>query len=402
MNFLYEAKNATGKHITGTIDAPSEEQAILSLQQKNLYVLHLDVADTSILKKDLFSYFNRPSKKNLVIFTRQLATLMDADVPLLEGLTILARQAEQESFRRVILTVTASIQGGASLSVALGEHDHVFERFYTSLVHVGEVSGKMHETLLYLADYLERNGALTAKIRGAIFYPTFVLTAMVIVAVIMMTTVIPQLLEIIKDSGVTDLPLPTRMLVFVSDIFQRFWALLLIFVLGGLAAIVSYVKTPSGKVIFDRIKISVPRFGKIIRNLYLARMAETLATLVRSGVPILEGIEITATVVGNEIYRGILLEAKKSVQSGGSLSGTLKEYSEFPTLVSSMLATGEQTGRTDYMLTSIFTFYKTEAENDIQNLSQLIEPVLILILGVGIGLLVAAILLPIYSLVNVA
>ncbi len=401
MNFLYQAKTKTGGFAEGKIDAPSEDQAIVLLQQKNLYVISLAPEDKGFLKSDLLSFFNKPSRKDLIVFTRQLATLIDADVPLIEGLTILGKQSERESFRNVVSAMVASVEGGASLSIAMSEHSKVFNQFYTSMVRVGEVSGKLQETFLYLADYLERTASLNSKIRGALFYPIFVLSSLVIVAIIMMTTVIPQLLTIIKDSGVTELPLPTRMLIFVSNFFSHYIVLILIVGIVLIIGIYQYVRTAQGRLMWDRFKLSIPRFGRIVRDLYLSRIAETLSTLVRSGVPILESIEITSAVVGNEVYKGILLEARANVQSGGTLSKTLAEYPEFPTLVSSMLATGERTGHLDTMLANILKFYRTEAENDVQNISQLVEPVLVLILGIGVGALVAAILLPIYSLINV-
>ena len=270
------------------------------------------------------------------------------------------------------------------------------------MVHVGEVAGKLNETLMYLADYLERSASLNSKIRGAIFYPVFVLSAMIVVTIIMMTTVIPQLLTIINDSGVTDLPLPTRILIGVNDFFNNYFFLVSILFIMGCVAVFSYIRTEGGRIAFDRFKIHIPKFGKIIRDLYLARIAETLSTLINAGLPILQGVEITANVVGNEVYKEILMEARKNVQSGGTLSATLQDYPEIPRLVSSMISTGERTGRIQFMLQHVLKFYKTEAENDVQNLSQLIEPILILLLGIGIGGLVAAILLPIYSIINVA
>ncbi len=402
MNYKYSAKNTEGVHVEGRIDAPSEDQAVILLQQKGFFVLSVSPEEAHLLKKDLSSYFSRPSNKDLVSFTRQLATLIDADVPLLEGLGILGHQTEKESFRAIINTVRTSIEGGATLSVALSEHIGVFGQFYISLVRVGEVTGKLQESLLYLAEYLERISSLNSKIRGALFYPAFVLFAMVVVGVVLMTTVIPQLISIIKDAGVEELPLTTRMLIAVSEFMESYFVYILIAVVMLIIGVLYYVRTEEGRKVLDRLKISVPRFGRIVRNLYIARFSETLATLIRSGVPILEGIDITSDVVGNQVYREILLEAKTSIKGGSTLSDTLQRYPhEFPRLVSSMVMTGEKTGRTEYMLTTLQKFYKVESENDIQNLSQLIEPVMIIILGLGIGGLVSAVLLPIYSLVNV-
>lgn len=402
MQFTYQAKTTAGELLEGTIDAVSEDQAILSLHQKNLFVLSLAPKDARFFKADLLAFFNRPSRKDLVLFTRQLATLIDADVPLLEAVSTLGRQAEKESFRKMILSIAGAIEGGTALSVALAEHERVFNKFYTSLVRVGEVSGKLQETLLYLADYLERSADLNSKIKSALFYPVFVLISLVIVGVIMMTTVIPQLLTIIRDSGVTELPLPTRALIGTSSFFQHYALVILIVLILGVIGIAQYLRTSQGKMFRDRLLINIPKFGRIIRSFYIARISETLATLVRSSVPILDSIHITSEVVGNEVYRGILLEAEQNIRSGDSLSATLAEHREFPTLVSSMLETGERTGRTEAILGNILKFYRTEAEQSVQNIAQLIEPLLILILGIGIGLLVAAVLLPIYSLINVA
>ena len=384
----------------GTIDAPTEEQAVTSLHLKELIVLSVRPVEKSFFKGDLLLLFNRPSKKDLIVFTRQLATLIEADVPLLESLSILSQQIEKESLKKIIVMVMGNIEGGASLSVALSEHEREFDRFFVSMIRVGEVAGKLQETLAYLADYLERSSSLASKIRGALFYPVFVLSSLVIVVVVMMTTVIPQLLTIIKDSGVTDLPLPTRILVGVTNFFNSYILFLIIAIITIIVGLYYYCRTQSGRVFWDRLKIRIPKFGKIVRDLYLARIAETLSTLIHAGVPILEGVEITADVVGNDVYKSILIEAKKSVQNGGTLSSIMSQYKEFPYLVSSMIATGERTGRTDFMLQHVLKFYKTEAENDIQLISQLIEPLLILLLGLGVGTLVAAVLLPIYGLIN--
>ena len=400
MEFLYRAKTQTGELTEGKIEAPSEDQAVNALQQKGFLILSLEEARKDLFARDLTSAFSKPSQKDVVMFTRQMATLVEADVPLVEGLHALERQIEKESFRKVILSVTAAIEGGSSLSVALAGHERVFSKFYISLVRAGEVAGKLQTTLTYLADYLERSSSLNSKIRGALAYPAFVLFALVVVTIIMMTTVLPQLLSIIKDAGVQDIPATTKILIATTNFVNRYIVLILVLVVGGVIQLFYYVKTPKGRRWLDSFKINVPQFGKIVRNLYLARIAETLATLIKSGVPILEGINITSDVVGNVIYKEILLQARENVQGGGTISEVFEKYREFPSLVTSMLAIGEKTGRTDFMLENIFNFYKAEAENDIQNISQLIEPVLILLLGLGVGILVAAVLLPIYSLVG--
>jgi len=400
MEFLYRAKTQSGELLEGKVDAPSEDQAVNVLHQKNLVILSLEEARRGLFSNDLSAAFSKPSQKDTVLFTRQMATLVDADVPLVEGLHAIIRQVDKESFRKVIAAIASSIEGGASLSAALGEHKKVFSKFYVSLVRAGEVSGKMQTTLTYLADYLERSASLNSKIRGALSYPAFVLFALVAVSIIMMTTVLPQLLSIIKDAGVQDIPMTTKILIAVTNFVNKYIALLAVLFGGAIFAAVYYVKTPEGINKFDNFKIKMPQFGAVVRALYLARIAETLSTLIKSGVPILEGLDITSEVVGNSVYREILIRAKENVRGGGTISEVFEQYKEFPPLVSSMLAIGEKTGRTDFMLENIFNFYKNESETSIQNLSQLIEPILILVLGLGVGLLVAAVLLPIYSLVG--
>jgi type IV pilus assembly protein PilC len=400
MQYEYQAKKQSGEVISGKIEAPNEDQAINILHQRGLVVLSFGENKKKLFESDIMSFFDRPSKKDVIIFTRQLATLIDADVPLVEGLRTMLRQIESKSFKKVIDSITSSIEGGSSLSAALTEHNKIFGNFYVSLIRSGEVSGKMHDAMLYLADFLERNASLNSKIKSALSYPAFIFSAMIVVVIILMTSVLPQLLSIIKDAGVKDIPITTQILVTVTDFVNKYIILILITIVCATIGFFYYIKTPTGRRRLDQFKIKAPEFGKISMNFYLARIAETLSTLIKAGVPILEGIDITANVVGNEIYKEILLEARENIRGGGTISQVLEKYKEFPVLVTSMMAIGEKTGRTDFMLENIFKFYKNEAENNIQNLSQLIEPVLILILGIGVAGLVSAVLLPIYSLVS--
>lgn len=398
--FNYKVKNQAGGVIEGLIEAPNQERAIDILHGKDLVVLSIEEARKGIFKKDLSASFSKPNRKDIVLFTRQLSTLISADVSLVEGLGILAKQSEKESFKKVISEVASAIEGGASISSALARFPKLFDQFYVSLVRSGEVSGKLDTNLLYLADSLERSAAMNSKIRGALSYPAFVLFAMVIVSVIMVIFVLPNLLSILKEAGVKELPITTKALIVITDFVNSNLILITILFVALAVVIFKYAKTPQGKLRFDRFKIGMPGFGKIIRNFYIARIAESLATLVKSGVPILDGLQISSEVVSNIIFKNILLEARENVRGGGTISETFSKFEEFPPLVTSMIAVGEKTGRTDFMLDNIFKFYKTESENDIESISQIIEPALILVLGIGVALLVAAILLPIYSLVG--
>lgn len=399
-SFNYKAKSQNNQIAEGAIEASTQESAVETLQSKGLIVLSISAASENVLKQDILASFAKPNKKDLVIFTRQLATLISADIPLVEGLRVLVKQVEKTSFKKVINDIVASVEGGSKLSAAFQNHPKIFNKFYVSLVKSGEVSGKLDSTLLYLAEYLEGSAALSSKIRGALAYPVFVLFAMVVVSIIMVTTVLPNLLSVLKEAGIKDLPFTTRILIAVTDFVNNNLLILSLVLVALIYWAFSYFRTKDGKERWDRVRIDFPGFGTIIRNLYIARFAETLSTLIKSGVPILQGLEITSEVVGNAIFRRIIMEARENVKSGGTISDTLAKYEEFPTLVPSMLVVGERTGRTDFMLDNILRFYKSESETAIQNISQLIEPALILVLGFGVAILVASILLPIYSLVG--
>ncbi|OGN13605.1 MAG: hypothetical protein A3C71_02175 [Candidatus Yanofskybacteria bacterium RIFCSPHIGHO2_02_FULL_43_15c] len=400
LQFSYEAKDSGGKFIKGTIEAFSEDGAVGALHQKGLVILSLVQAQDNLLKSDVLSVLSKPSRKDVVVFTRQLSTIIAADIPLLEGLETIVLQTEKPSFAKVIKEMADSIRGGSSLSSSTAKTPKLFGEFYVSLVKAGEASGRLEETLLYLADYLERSQNLNAKIRGAMTYPLFIVSALGIVGILMMTTVLPKLLGILTESGVEDIPLITRALMFLSDFITNYIFFIVIVLAFLFWFLRQYAQTEAGRYQWDRFKIIIPRFGLIVRNVYIARISETLATLIKSGVPILESLKITSEIAGNYIFRDILLEARESVRNGGSISGVLVKYPEVPRLVSAMLAIGEKTGKTDFMLNNIFKFYNTEADRDIQNLSLLIEPVLLLLLGLGAGILVAGILLPIFSLVG--
>ncbi|KKS26828.1 MAG: hypothetical protein A2736_00800 [Candidatus Yanofskybacteria bacterium RIFCSPHIGHO2_01_FULL_41_27] len=401
MEFNYKIKTQNGELIEGNIEAPDENAAVNILHEKGYVVLSLRALKKDLFSADLNQYFSKPNNKDIVIFTRQLSTLIDADMPLAEGLRTLARQVDKPVFKKVITEISEAVEGGSSLSGALAAHSKMFNQFYIKLVQTGEISGKLHETLLYLADYLEKSQTINSKIRGALAYPAFVVFALVVVTIIMMVYVLPQLLSIFKEVGSTELPFTTRILIFTTEAVNKFLYPIVIVVFGGSFLLWRYIKTPEGKARFDNLKINFPSLGSVIRNLYLARMSESLATLIKSGIPILDGLKITADLVGNTVYQKILLDAEENVRGGGNISEVLEKRKEIPPLMSSMVAIGEKTGKLNFMLDHVSKFYKSESDNAIENISTLIEPILVLILGFAVAVLVSAILLPIYNLVGV-
>lgn len=401
MNFLYKIKTQSGEILEGKIEAPDENTAVNTLQGKGYLILSIEQLEGDIFSIDLNKYLQRPTNKDIVIFTRQLSTLIDADMPLAEGLRTLARQFDKPTLRKIISEISDAVEAGSALSSALAVHPKLFSSFYVKLVQSGEASGKLHESLLYLADHLERSQDINSKIRGALTYPAFVVFALIIVTGIMVVYVLPQLLAIFKDVGAQNLPLTTRILIWGTTFFNNYLYYIFTLMFGSLFLGWRYIKTPEGRVVFDTIKISMPALGTVVRNLYLARISESLSTLIKSGIPILDTIHTTSDLVGNINYQKILLDAEDSVRGGGSMSEVFSRYKEIPPLMSSMIAIGEKTGKLDFMLEHISKFYKSESDNTIDNIATLIEPILVLVLGVAVATLVSAILLPIYNLVNV-
>ncbi|MEX2090991.1 MAG: type II secretion system F family protein [Candidatus Paceibacterota bacterium] len=402
MNFKYKIRTQTGEMLEGAVEAPDENTAVTTLQLKGYTILSLNPTDTGVLTSDVSKYFSKTSNKDVVLFTRQLSTLIDADMPLAEGLRTLAKQVEKTIFKKVLTEVSEAVESGQSLSNALAAHPELFGSFYIKLVQSGEVSGKLHESLLYLADYLERSQSINSKIKGALAYPAFVVFALILVTAIMVVYVLPQLLTIFKDIGDVQLPITTRMLIWVTSFVNQYLLFLVVFWVGLIVGIWRYIGTPSGRAWLDNLKITMPSLGSVVRSLYLARISESLSTLIKSGIPILDALRITSDLVGNINYQKILLDAEENVRGGGTISESFSKYTEIPPLVTSMVAIGEKTGKLDFMLAHISRYYKSESENAIGSISQLIEPILVLVLGVAVAILVSAILLPIYNLVGVS
>jgi len=401
MNFSYKIKTQNGEILEGKIEAPDENAAVETLQGKGYLILSIERLEGDIFSIDLNKYFQKPTNKDVVIFTRQLSTLIDADMPLAEGLRTLARQFEKPTLKKIISEISDAVEGGSALSNALAAHPKLFSSFYIKLVQSGEVSGKLHEALLYLADHLERSQEINSKIKGALAYPAFVVFALIVVASIMVVYVLPQLLGIFKDVGLESLPLTTRMLIWVTNFVNTYLYYLFAFLFGSIFLGWRYIKTSEGKAVFDNFKINMPALGTVVRNLYLARISESLSTLIKAGISILDVIHITSDLVGNVNYQKILLDAEESVRGGGNMSDVFGKYKEIPPLMTSMVAIGEKTGKLDFMLGHISKFYKSESDSTIDNIATLIEPILVLVLGVAVAILVSAILLPIYNLVNV-
>lgn len=402
MEFSYQVKAQDGKVTSGTIEAADENAAIAELHTRGFTVLSLAANERGMFSSDILAYFNKPKGRDVVVFTRQLSTLIEADVPLAEGMRTLALQSDNPAFSKIIGEVSDDLEGGSSLSAAFAKHPKLFSQFFVKLVRSGEISGRLQQSLLYLADYLERSAAIAGKVKNALAYPVFVIIAMVAVALIMMVYVLPQLLVIFKEAGDVQLPITTRALIVVTDFVNNYILLVLGFIAFVVVGSWQWVRTPDGRQWWDEVKVKIPGFGIIMKSIFLARIAENLSTLIKSDIAILDALRITADIVDNVIYRDILLHAEEEVRGGGSISDVFRQYKQnIPSLMTSMIAIGERTGKMDYMLEHVSKFYRTESETRIDTIASLIEPVLVVVLGLGVAVLVSSILLPLYSLTGV-
>ncbi len=396
MLFVYNAITNTGEKKQGTVEAPSKDLAISALQRRALIVT--SVIEESKSKGLLsMSLFEHVSMKDIVIMSRQISTLFEAQVSALKAFTLLAGNTENPLLVRTLNTVCEDIQTGTTISEALAKHPTIFSDFYVNMVRAGEESGKLTQTFSYLADYLDRQYQLTSKTKNALIYPAFVIGVFIVVMLLMFVFIIPKLSDIIRESG-QDIPFYTKIVLGVSDLLIHYG----LFVLLGVAAFGIYVyrvvRTDKGQSLIDRFKITVPIFKNIYIKLYLARMSDNLDTMLSSGIPIIRAIELTGSVIGNRIYAQILQEATESVKSGSSLSDALAKHTEIPQIMSQMVRVGEETGSLGNILKTLGKFYNREVQDAVDTLVGLIEPLMIVVLGLGVGLLLVSVLMPIYNI----
>ncbi len=395
--FNYKARTPAGEPRSGVIDAATMDVAVGSLQRAKLIVTEIQPVDAGPIFSRRIRFFERVSQRDIVIFSRQISTLFQAKVPITQSLKTLGAETEREVFRAVISEILDDVSGGSSLSQAMAKQPQAFSHFYVSMVHAGEESGKLEEVFIYLADYLERSYTLTSKARNALMYPAFVLAAFVGVIVVMLIVVIPKLTAIFADLG-QNVPFYTRMIIGLAHFLQQ-WGLLLLglIIIGGIL-LWRFSKTDRGAYVLDEIKLRTPIVGGLLKKIYLTRLTDNLSTLIIAGIPIIRALEITADVVSNRVYTAIILDAANAVKAGNTISASFDKYREIPPLISQMIRVGEESGRLDFILKSAAGFYQRDVDNLLENFVSLIEPALIIFLGVGVGVLVAAVLVPLYNL----
>lgn len=398
MKFTYQARNQKGELKKGFVIAANSNKAEQLLTNNGLIIISLDEQRENVFSK-FEGLWNRVNYKDLVLFSRQLSTLVSARVPILQGLRILENQVSSKGLIIVTQNLIASIESGQSLSLAMSRHPDVFGDVYVSLVRSGESAGTLAESLTYIADQLEKDYELRSKVKSAVTYPAFVLSALVVVGVLMFKFVLPKLTAVLKEQG-AELPIISRWLISFTDFFQVFWWLVLLVLIGGVVALRFYIATPQGRYMWDYVKTKLPVMGPVMEKIYMARFSRNLSTLVSGGIPIIAALKIIGDVVNNVVYKEIMLEAAAQVSAGKTISDVLAKHEEFPPLVTQMVRVGEQTAALDTILLKLAVFYEKEVDAQISTLASLLEPVIMVILGLGVGLLVAGILLPIYNLAS--
>lgn len=398
MKFNYQARSKTGEIQSGMVEASNREAAFNVLKTHGLYVTILQETSAIPFYAQRLKFIERVSKKDIVLFSRQVSIMFKSNVPIVESFKAIAKQTRKSVFREKILKLAEEIEGGASLSKALSLYPKLFTSFYVSMIRSGEASGKLSDVFLYLADYLEKEYTFRSKIRGAMVYPIFILVVFIAVVALIMIYVIPQLSEVLKGTG-QELPLATRIVMVISGFLKKLWWLVLMALIGSIVGMYFFVKSKTGKKFFDRNLVKLPILGSFLKKLYLGRCALNLSTLISGGVPISQALQITGEVVNNDLYKELLYETRDQVKKGETISSVLERYPSlvFP-LFYQMVTVGEKTGSLDTSLMNVVDFYQEDVDRSLDNFVRLLEPIFIIILGGVVAGLMGAVLMPLYSM----
>lgn len=398
MKFFFKATNPSGNVIDGNINAINSDAAALMLQEKGYTPISISKKEEfSSIVKNLNHLWEGVNLKELSIFFRQLATLIDAKVSIVPSLQAVSNQMENMFFKIIITEMVNDIEDGMSFSEAMAKHPEVFETLAVSMVKAGELSGNLQRSVLFLADNTEKNYDLNAKIKGALFYPIFVCVAALIIGFVVFTVVLPKLTDIFTDLSV-NIPWYTVMLMKIGAFMSVYWWVVLIIIVAAFGGTIYYVKTQDGQKEWDVIKMKIPVIGKLFQYVYIARFTDNLAVLLEGGIPIVRSLVLVSEVVNSTAYEAVILRAADEVKSGGAMSSVFARSEHFPVIVSQMIKIGEDAGKVSEVLRHISIFYGKETDRISSNLSTMLEPILISFLGLGVGVLVFAILMPIYNI----
>ncbi|MBA3339433.1 MAG: type II secretion system F family protein [Gemmatimonadaceae bacterium] len=393
--FTYTARALNGDLRTATIEAPNRDDVIAQLRKQRLNVVKIDESKVVNKKKK----GGKISMRDVVIFTRQFSTMINAGLPLVQALDILSKQSENAALKDVTNAVVYDVESGNTVADALRKHPKAFSDLYVNMVAAGEAGGILDTILMRLATFMEKNDALVRKVKGAMIYPAVISSVAAIAIIVLLVFVIPVFEKMFASVGLA-LPLPTRVVIGMSKFLTSYWWIVLAIGFGAVTMLKKYYATNNGKLAIDKLMLKAPVLGDVLRKSAVSRFTRTLGTLIGSGVSILDGLEITAKTAGNRVISDAIMESRASIAGGETISAPLQKSAVFPPMVISMIAVGEQTGGLDEMLSKIADFYDEEVDAAVSGLLALMEPVMIVFLGVVVGGMVVAMYLPIFDMIN--
>jgi type IV pilus assembly protein PilC len=397
MNYKYIAKDKDGQTLSGSLESNSEIEAVDVLHKRELIVISIEQSKEKASKANTKSKGQKVKLDDLVIFTRQLATMIDSGIPLVHALRILSEQVENPALRDIVVTVRQDIEAGMSFCDALAKHPKVFSELFINMTRAGESSGMLDDILDRLATYLEKSAALSRKIGSSLVYPAVVVTMAFIITAVLLLKVVPTFKGIFDVLG-GQLPLPTQILIFISDLFRSYFLFLVLFLGAAIFLFKKYISTERGHYNFDKATLKAPILGELFRKLAVAKFSRTFSTLVKSGVSVLSALDIVSKTSGNKVVEEAVMSCSKAVRDGESIAQPLLKSGVFPPMVCRMVSVGEQTGQLEKMLTKIADFYDEQVDAATSGLTSMIEPLVIAFLGIVVGGIVIALFLPIFQI----
>jgi type IV pilus assembly protein PilC len=393
--FTYTARSSTGDLRSSTIEAPNRDEAVAQLRRQRMTIVKVDEEKSNAKRASGGGI----KMRDIVIFTRQFSTMINAGLPLVQALDILAKQSENKNLSAVVRNVVFDVESGNTVADAMRKHPKAFSDLYTNMVAAGEAGGILDTILNRLAVFMEKNDALVRKVKGAMIYPMVILCVAALCVVVLLWKVIPVFASMFGSVGM-ELPLPTKIVIGMSSFLNAYWWAIILGVAGGGYMIKKFYATPPGQLVIDKLLLKVPVLGDVLRKSAVSRFTRTLGTLISSGVSILDGLEITARTSGNRVVQDAIMGSRASIAGGETIAEPLRKSQVFPPMVISMIAVGEQTGGLDEMLTKIADFYDDEVDAAVSALLSLLEPIMIVFLGVVVGGMIVAMYLPIFDMVN--
>lgn len=397
MLFTYSAIDKNGNKSQGSIETTNVDSAITSLQRRGFVIQDIKSGEKKSVFNIQFTIFSGVSTKVIVILSKQIATLFEAQVSVLRVFRLLAQESENRVLARILTEVTDDLQSGSSISNALARHPKVFSEFYVNMVKSGEETGKLTDIFNYLADYLDRSYEINSKARNALIYPAFIVFTFISVMILMLTMVIPKISAILLDSG-QEIPIYTKVVIGLSDFLLNYGMYAAVFLIFGGYFLIKFIKTPTGAMALDQFKLEVPLVNNLYRKLYLSRISDNMNTMLTSGIPMVRALELTSNVVGSKVYKAIIDRATEQVKAGKSVSEAMAESGEMPSIMIQMIRVGEESGELGKILKTLSGFYRREVVNTVDTLVDLIEPIMIVLLALGVGFLLSAVLIPIYNI----